>query len=136
VVGSKATEAAEPSDKPEGFPRQLRLLNRGDFQRVFNDTRCKSVDDRLLILATPNGRDYPRLGLAISKRNIKTAAGRNRVKRLVRESFRRNRELLSGLDIVVLSRHASEDSSNPSLLHSLNRHWRRLVKRCANSSSS
>ena len=124
------------SIKPEGFPRQLRLLSRGDFQRVFNDTRCKSADDRLLILATPNGRSYPRLGLAISKRNIKTAVGRNRVKRLVRESFRRNRERLAGLDIVVLSRHATHDSGNQSLLHSLNRHWRRLAKRCANSSSS
>lgn len=94
------------------------------------------MDENLLVLATPNGRDYPRLGLAISKRNVKTAVGRNRVKRLVRESFRRHRQQLGGLDIVVLSRHATHDSSNPGLLHSLNRHWRRLVKRCANSSSS
>lgn len=94
------------------------------------------MDENLLVLATPNGRDYPRLGLAISKRNVKTAVGRNRVKRLVRESFRRHRQQLAGLDIVVLSRHATHDSSNPGLLHSLNRHWRRLVKRCANSSSS
>ncbi|HHH47320.1 MAG TPA: ribonuclease P protein component [Gammaproteobacteria bacterium] len=134
-----ADQCSEPitaSARPQGFPRRLRLLSREDFQRVFDDTRCKSVDENLLVLATPNGRDYPRLGLAISKRNVKTAVGRNRVKRLVRESFRRHRQQLAGLDIVVLSRHATHDSSNPGLLHSLNRHWRRLVKRCANSSSS
>ena len=130
------SERIAKSARLQGFPRQLRLLSRGDFQRVFNDTRCKSVDECLLVLATPNGREYPRLGLAISKRNIKTAVGRNRVKRLVRESFRHHWQQLAGLDIVVLSRNATRDSSNPGLLHSLNRHWRRLVKRCANSSSS
>ena len=122
--------------KPQGFPRQLRLLSRGDFQLVFNDSQCKSVDDCLLMLAMPNGRDYPRLGLAISKRNIKTAVGRNRVKRLVRDGFRHNLAQLAGLDIVVLSRKNTRESSNQTLQHSLNRHWRRLAKRCASSSSS
>ncbi len=120
----------------QGFPRQLRLLSRGDFQLVFDDTRCKSADECLLMLATPNGREYPRLGLAISKRNIKMAVGRNRVKRLVREGFRHHLAQLAGLDIVVLSRKNTHESSNQTLQHSLNRHWRRLAKRCANSSSS
>lgn len=88
------------------------------------------------MLAMPNGLEYPRLGLAISKRNIKTAVGRNRVKRLVREGFRHNLEQLTGLDIVVLSRKKTREFSNQTLQHSLNRHWRRLAKRCANSSSS
>lgn len=119
-----------------GFPRSIRLLTRGDFSRIFSDTQCKSLDDSLLILARHNGLDYPRLGLAISKRNIKTAVGRNRVKRLVRESFRLQQALLKGLDIVVLSRQKTAETSNPALLDALNRHWRRLAKRCANSSSS
>ena len=103
---------------------------------MFDKTGCKSVDDCLLLLATPNGRDYPRLGLAISKRNIKTAVGRNRIKRLVREGFRHNLTQLAGLDIVVLSRRNTYDTSNAALQQSLNRHWRRLAKRCASSSSS
>lgn len=122
--------------KPQGFPRQLRLLSRGDFQRVFDKTRCKSADECLLMLAIPNGREYPRLGLVISKRNIKTAVGRNRVKRQIRDSFRHHSAQLAGLDIVVLSRHATCESTNQTLRNSLNRHWRRLEKRCANSSFS
>lgn len=125
-----------PLAKPQGFPRQLRLLSRGDFQLVFDKTRCKSADECLLMLAIPNGREYPRLGLAISKRNIKTAVGRNRVKRQIRDSFRHHFAQLAGLDIVVLSRHATHESSNHTLQNSLTRHWRRLEKRCASFSSS
>ena len=118
------------------FPRRLRLLSRGDFKLVFDDTCCKSIDACLTMLARANGLDYPRLGLAISKRSIRTAVGRNRVKRLIRESFRHHQQGLSGLDIVVLSRQATLHTDNRTLLQSLDHHWRRLARRCEKSSSS
>jgi ribonuclease P protein component len=115
----------------KGFPRQLRLLSSSDFQQVFKHTECRSVDQRLTVLARQNKLQHARLGLAISKRIIKTAVGRNRVKRLVRESFRQHQQLLTGLDIVVMSRNGAVQASNPEILNALQTHWQRVTKKCA-----
>ena len=69
-----------------------------------------------------------RLGLAVSKKNCRRAVGRNRLKRIIRESFRRHKEMLEGLDIVVLNQAATHRADNKKLFDSLHRHW----SRCAN----
>ncbi len=113
------------------FSRRARLLSSDDFQKVFKQTSCRSVDQRLTVLARQNKLGRARLGLAISKRTIKTAVGRNRVKRLVRESFRQHQQALAGLDIVVLSRNAALRASNPELTAALQIHWQRIAKQLA-----
>lgn len=67
------------------------------------------------------------MGLAIGKKHCKLATGRNRLKRIVRESFRQHRRQLAGLDIVVLNQPAAAAASNRALFDSLALHW----KRCA-----
>ncbi|MCF6337715.1 MAG: ribonuclease P protein component [Gammaproteobacteria bacterium] len=114
-----------------GFSRRVRLLSSNDFQKVFKQTGYRSVDPRLTVLARQNQLGYARLGLAISKRTIKTAVGRNRVKRLVRESFRQHQQSLAGLDIVVLSRNAAPYASNSELVLALQTHWQRTAKQQA-----
>lgn len=59
-------------------------------------------------MVRPNGLGYPRLGMAISKKTVKHAVYRNRLKRIVREGFRRNSPRLKNLDIVVLARKGVE----------------------------
>jgi ribonuclease P protein component len=117
-----------PIQSSNGFPRQFRLLSSGDFQQVFKRTEYRSVDQRLTVLARQNDLAQARLGLAISKRIIKTAVGRNRVKRLVRESFRHHQQALSGLDIVVLNRKSAPQANNPELTQALQIHWQRIAK--------
>jgi ribonuclease P protein component len=56
------------------------------------------------------------------------AVGRNRLRRLTRESFRLNRHKLGNLDIVVLAQQAAKDATNNDLLHSLEKHWDKLGK--------
>lgn len=118
---------------PFKFPRHVRLLKNHEFQAVFQKTRCRSSDNKLTVLATHNGLDHARLGLAIGKRAIKTAVGRNRLKRLVRESFRQHQQQLSGLDIVVLGRENAAHSCNTEILESLDTHWQVVAKQCAHS---
>jgi ribonuclease P protein component len=74
----------------------------------------------------PNGLDHARLGLAISKRVSKRAVERNRIKRLVRESFRRTRLGLPPIDLVVMAREAAAGVPGTELLAELEALWRRL----------
>lgn len=69
----------------------------------------------------------PRLGLAISKKCAKRAVDRNRIKRIVRESFRlHRREGMPALDLVVLCRRDAIDAPNERLFASLSSHWKNL----------
>ena len=85
---------------------------------------------RLTVLGRANGLGHPRLGLAISKRNIRHANDRNRIKRLIRESFRLNQHELAGIDVVVMARTAAIKADHETLFRSLQHHWAGLVKRC------
>ena len=107
-----------------GFHRQSKLHNGAEFQRVF-DAPDRSSDALFTVLATPNGRDYSRLGLAIGRKRIRLAVKRNRIKRLVRESFRHHPDRLVGLDVVVMARFDGK-KKNLDIFRSLERHWARL----------
>lgn len=100
---------------------------------VFDHSDCQSSDPCLTLIARRNGLEHARLGLVVGKRVDKRAVTRNRVKRLVRESFRQHQQELVGLDIVVLGRAGASHLDNPALLESLAAHWQRVVKRCATS---
>lgn len=89
------------------------------------------------MLARPNADRQVRLGLAIAKKCARRAVDRNRLKRLVRESFRTQRLSLSGLDLVVMCRRDAVAAENSQLMASLASHWARIRKQlCANSSSA
>jgi len=83
------------------------------------------------VLYRPNSSDQARLGLAIGKKNCKLASGRNRQKRIVRESFRQHRQKLHGLDIVVINNPPAMRAPNRALFDSLEHHWRRCASKPA-----
>ncbi|MES9887232.1 MAG: ribonuclease P protein component [Candidatus Sedimenticola sp. 20ELBAFRAG] len=110
------------------FPRSARLLKPAEFSRVF-DRPKKSVDEFFTVLFRAGDLEEPRLGLAISKKNVRRAVDRNLIKRLIRESFRLHQHTLGGLDIVVMARRNLPFDDRAGLRHSLDKHWSNLVKR-------
>jgi ribonuclease P protein component len=70
-----------------------------------------------------------RLGVVVGKKNIPTAVGRNRVKRLVRETFRQT-EFPIALDIIFLARKDADKLSRTELSLLLKQSWGRLLQRC------
>jgi ribonuclease P protein component len=90
----------------------------------------------MTVLATPNQLQYPRLGLAISRKVARTAVARNRVKRVIRESFRHRQTRLGALHIVVLGRAGVTTQSKKTLHAALELLWIELEKKCAGSSSN
>lgn len=112
------------------FPRSARLLDSKSYTRVFADAR-RCADRYFTILARASDRDAfeaARLGLAISKRNAPRAVARNRIKRVIRDSFRHARPGLPCADLVVLCRRAAVDADNATLRASLATHWQELAR--------
>ncbi|HZD54480.1 MAG TPA: ribonuclease P protein component [Woeseiaceae bacterium] len=102
-----------------------RLPDAAAFGRVFRGAR-KSRDHFFTVLFKANGTRVARLGLAISKKHCRLASGRNRLKRIVRESFRSHQEDLAGLDIVVIGQAAASGAENRTLFDSLDGHWQTI----------
>jgi ribonuclease P protein component len=88
------------------FSRKDRLISKQDFQFVF-DQPSKSTRHALLALCRPNQQSIARLGIMIGKRYVRRAVDRNRLRRVIRERFRQQKEDLQGLDIVVMLRSAT-----------------------------
>ncbi len=58
-----------------------------------------------------NNLNYPRLGLSVSVK-VGNAVVRNKEKRVIRETFRQNKNLINDYDIVVIKKRQKSDSFN------------------------
>jgi ribonuclease P protein component len=104
------------------FQRTSRLTDAASFGRVFRKAR-RSRDNMFTVLTTENEVHKARLGMAISKKYCRLAVDRNRLKRIIRESFRQHQVELEGLDVVVLNQSGTQRADNKALVDSLTRHW-------------
>ncbi|OED41446.1 ribonuclease P protein component [Endozoicomonas sp. (ex Bugula neritina AB1)] len=111
------------------FGRELRLCSAADFKQVFDKTDIKVSCQQLLILAKVNELDKPRLGLVVAKKNIRTATGRNRAKRHIRETFRLKQDEIGALDIVVLARKGFGELEDIELNRLLTKQLTKLSRR-------
>jgi len=102
--------------------RAMRMNSPRDFSRVFRLGQ-RIGGGGLTVLSVENQVGFPRLGLAIAKKHLKLASQRNRLKRVIRESFRCNQSELNGIDIVVLSRADVARRDMAKVKTALERHW-------------
>lgn len=96
-----------------GFPKQARVRARADFDRVFKQARRTASP--LMALHWLDDATPPRLGLAVSRKVDRTAVGRNRIKRALREQFRQLRTQLRPGAYVVVARAASAGATSAAL---------------------
>jgi len=115
------------SHADESFPKSARLLRRPEYLRVQGRGR-KTHTRSLLILTRPNRLDRNRLGIAVSKKYGKSVQ-RNRIKRIIREVFRRNRQLFdASTDVVVVPKRVRHQVGYTMLLEELSKQERRQKK--------
>jgi len=87
-----------------------------------------STDRWFKVLAQVGAGQGPRLGMAVSRQVDKKATARNRIKRVIRESFRRHFAVGGPpVDFVVLPRRECVAICNGQLFQSLDEHWARIV---------
>ncbi|HLS97977.1 MAG: ribonuclease P protein component [Porticoccaceae bacterium] len=111
------------------FDKTRRLLNAAQFQAVFDRADFKVGHPQFLVLARRSTLGHARLGLVIGKKNIRRAVARNRVKRVVRDTFRHRADRLDSLDIIFLARKGF-DTLLPGEQTSIMRDtWERLARK-------
>jgi len=79
-------------------------------------------------------RDYPRLGIVVSKRNCALAVNRNRIKRIIREQFRLKQHALHGIDLVVLLKSSTKKIGDQEQAEWLEKLFSQLIVHCSSPS--
>lgn len=110
------------------FTRELRLLTPAQFKTVFSNP-IKASSAEITLLATANSEQHPRIGLTVAKKHVKLAVERNRVKRVIRDSFRLNQHNLPAIDIVVLVRGGVVNMEKAEINKLIEKLWRKLSRR-------
>jgi ribonuclease P protein component len=110
------------------FGKDRRLLKASEFKEVFDNNALRVAHPKHLLLVKPNDTKVSRLGLVVGKKNVPTAVGRNRVKRVVREIFR-TIPLPVSVDIIFLARKDADNLPPAEMSALINQTWARLVSR-------
>ncbi len=122
----------QPTPRRLLFGPQLRLRSKLQFDAIYAGGR--RIDDRLFALRVkPNGLTHPRVGLAVAVKTAGNAVARNRLRRLIRESFRLAQFELPAVDIVVAAKFSAREAPAEALRASLAALWQRVATTCATS---
>lgn len=103
VIASRPSKNSE--GVPERFSRAARLVRRAEFEAVYRAGGRKS-SAQFVMFFRANGTAQNRFGISVKKALV-TAVARNRIRRRIREIFRRqSSEISPGWDIVIHPRSA------------------------------
>ena len=111
-VAKKAVSVFPPNQR---FRPDNRLRSQPEFQRVFQGKRLGSREFVLYYRSAP----IAKLGIIISKKNVKLATRRNRIKRVVREWYRLNDR--PEQELIVIANRAADALTNAQILQCLDR---------------
>jgi ribonuclease P protein component len=114
------------------LPARLRLRRKKDFDAAY--ARGRRLGDGFFgMTATANATGEPRLGLAVAVRVAGGAVERNRLRRVIKESFRVHQAELPAVDLVVSARARARGAPGPELHGSLAALWKKVAEACATS---
>jgi ribonuclease P protein component len=117
-----AGSAGSAEQRRERLPRAARVRLRSDYLAIQNKGRRLSGTHLMLFARAGSGR----MGITVS-RKVGGAVVRNRVKRWIRECYRRRRpEFPATIDFVVVARPAAGDAGHAGICRELSTLARRL----------
>jgi len=107
------------------FEQKQRLKCSKQFKAVFA-TRQKISNQNLNIFYNKNNNLHARLGVSVSKKWVPLAVNRNRIKRVIRESFRLA-QLPMDYDIVVVVYTKNGNLENSQCRSACEKLWKKLT---------
>jgi ribonuclease P protein component len=117
------------------LPAQRRLRRKPDFEAAY--ARGRRMGNGFFgVTARLNDLGRPRLGLAVASKMAGGSVERNRIRRLVRESFRLHQHDIPAVDIVVSARPRARDASARELRAGIEELWRKVQEQCGSSPRS
>jgi ribonuclease P protein component len=112
------------------LPAQRRLRRKSDFEAARVGGR-RTGNELFAATVYSNDQDGPRIGLAVAVRVAGNSVARNRIRRIIRESFRLHQHQLPCVDLVVSARPAARTASAPALRAALAALWKKVAQQCA-----
>ncbi len=128
-LDSEQNEADTSPSQRFQFRKHQRLLNQALFAAVFAEAPIRASHPNFLILARPNELGYARIGLVVPKKHVRKANHRNNIKRVARETFRKEQHKLPAIDAIVLARRGAEIVPRQQLTSIFTGLWKRVTKR-------
>ena len=119
--GDHSAEAAGLGHtRVERFPKTARVRKRAEYLRIQRVGR-RTIGPCFIVISALAGSGMSRVGITVSRR-VGDAVTRNRIKRLVREFFRRHRRRIKPPQtVVVIGRSAAADATYATVQHELSR---------------
>jgi ribonuclease P protein component len=115
------------------FPAARRLRRKWEFDQLYaRGKRLGNIHFGMTVQANTLG--LARLGLAVASKPFGGSVPRNRIRRLIRESFRLRQHELPCVDMVISARTPAREASPAVLRASLDGLWDKVKVQCAPSS--
>ncbi|MBS3736669.1 MAG: ribonuclease P protein component [Candidatus Bipolaricaulota bacterium] len=95
------------------FPKTNRLVSESDFSRVY-EKGLRLDGGRFVFYLLESQSTTPRIGI-VTPKYLGNATKRNRIKRIIRENFRKNKEIFEGFDFIVRPKEDAGNLSNVEL---------------------
>ncbi len=128
------------------FAKNRRLTKPSEFSAVYQHNQTRVKGQYFIVLAFSCVKHFEsfdnkdtsdiiptlstgRVGVVVSKKVSKLAVQRNRIKRLMREQFRKQSHP-NGFDFVVIAMPKAAKAENQQLTDELDYLWKKLHKRC------
>jgi ribonuclease P protein component len=119
----------DPASVRSKFGKSRRLLDAASYRHVFEGATHRLGNDYLLLLARSNRLGHARLGLVVAKKTIKLSVRRNRIKRVVRETFRLKQHRFDSVDVVFLARRGLQELPDDQQAGVLEKSWNQLERK-------
>lgn len=95
------------------------ILSKSEITKAFNNVETKIYSEHFTYLISDRETDNPGICVILAKKNIKKATQRNQCRRVIKEYFRLNKELLSHKCLVVLGKKPASVASKEQLWQSV-----------------
>ena len=112
------------------FDASMRLKQKAEFDYVFQaKKRISSKNFLVYYRLSLHATEAPRIGVVVSRKKARRAVVRNRIRRIVKESFRLGRDQLPPFDFIVIPKDGILTATAQEWRQCIDQLWARLAKR-------